>query len=375
MTTFARLLKVEEVNMKLILPAHSQSRRGIGRVDVIVVLAACVLLCAIIGPGLLQNKRGPARVMRCLNNLRQVGLGVINYSSNYNGELPFLSKDVEVTNASGKKGTIPMSWQMQILPTLDATAVLKNIKKNAVVVSGEDPDFRMEIAETERIWLPEFACPDDADSDRTPGGLSYVANAGFISRSLYHGDPKRKHQIGKLSWDGNNASDEPEDVIVSTATGVFWRAHPSFKPSLDFVGTGDGMSTTLMLTENLQAGLWYDTDTAKIGFGLPINDRNGQVLFGAETFFESVKSPLNTQFSGGTLTSSAPQDWRINAGLKAKTGTQPRPSANHEGGVNVMFCDGSVRFLNEKIDPHVYVKLLTPNGVAYGEKPFQTSDY
>ena len=374
MTTFAGLIKAEGVNMKLILLARSQSRRGIGRIDLIVLIIICALLCAVLGPAALQSKRGPAKLMMCMNNLRQVGLATIAFASNHNGELPSLSSDFEITNAAGQTGTMPMSWQMQILPALDAAAVLKNIRKNAVVVSGEDNDVRMEIADTERIWLPDFACPDDVDSDRTPGGLSYVANAGFISRSLYHGDPKGLHQIGKISWDGNNVSNEPKDIEISAATGVFWRAHPSFKSSLDYVKE-DGTSTTLMLTENLQAGPWYETDTAKIGFGLPINDSNKQVLFGAETFFESVQRPLNTQFSGGTLTSSAPQDWRINAGLKAKTGTQPRPSSNHKGGVNVMLCDGAARFLSENIDPHVYVKLLTPNGVSYGERVLQTSDY
>ena len=375
MTTFAGLLKADGVNMKLILQARSQSRQGIGRIDLIVLIVICALLCAVLGPGLLQTKRGPAKLMRCMNNLRQVGLATIAFASNLNGELPSLSSDVEITNAAGQTGTIPMSWQMQILPALDAAAVLKNIRKNAVVVSGEENDVRMEIADTERIWLPDFACPDDVDSDRTPGGLSYVANSGFMSRSLYHGDPKGLHQIGKISWDGNNVCDEPKDIEISAATGVFWRAHPSFKSSLDYVATGDGTSTTLMLTENLQAGPWYETDTAKIGFGLPINDSNNQILFGAETFFESVQRPLNTQFPGGTLTSSAPQDWRINAGLKAKTGTQPRPSSNHKGGVNVMLCDGAVRFLSEKIDPHVYVKILTPNGVSFGERGFQASDF
>jgi hypothetical protein len=375
MTTFAGLFKAEGVNMKLVLQERSQSRRGIGRIDLIVLLVICALLCAIVGPGVLQNKRGPARVMECMNNLRQVGMATINFSASNNGDLPSLSSEVEITNAAGQKGMIPMGWQMQILPMIDTAAVFKNIKKNAVVVSGEVDDFRMEIADTERIWIQLFACPDDLDSYGTSGGSSYIANAGFMSRSLYHGDPKGLHRVGRMSWDGNIVCNEPKDINVSAATGVFWRAHPSYKASIDHVLAGDGTSTTLMLTENLQAGPWYETDTAKIGFGLPINDSNRQVLFGTETFFESVERPLNTQFSGGTLTSSAPQDWRINAGLKAKTGTQPRPSSNHKGGVNSIFCDGSGRFLSERIDPHVYVRLLTPNGVSYGEKKLQTSDF
>ena len=70
-----------------------------------------------------------------------------------------------------------------------------------------------------------------------------------------------------------------------------------------------------------------------------------------------------------------PRDWRINRDLKAATGTRARPSSNHEGGVNVIFCDGSGRFLSDRIDLHVYVKLLTSNGVKYGEGELKQSEY
>ncbi len=39
-----------------------------------------------------------------------------------------------------------------------------------------------------------------------------------------------------------------------------------------------------------------------------------------------------------------------------------RPSANHPGGVNVIFCDGRAVFLNEQIDYYVYCLLMTPDG-------------
>ena len=347
-----------------------------GRIDVIVLIGVGVLLCAIVGPGLLQKRRVISPIM-CLRNLRETGMAAINFAStNDGGELPSLRSDIEITNAAGQKGTMTMSWQTQLLHHIDAAELLRNIRKNAVVASGEENQFRMKIAETERIGIKAFACPEDWDSyKKKSGGSSYVANAGFISRSLYHGDPKGLHQVGTLSWDGNNVYGEEKDIWISAATGVFWQKNRRFYSSLDYAATGDGLSTTLMLTENIQAGPWYETDTAKIGFGLPINDSNGQVLFGAGTFFESIEQPLNTQFFGETLTSSTPQDWRINSGLKAKTGTQPRPSSHHQGGVYAMFCDGSLRFLSEKIDPHVYVKLLTPNGMVYGERPLQASDF
>lgn len=178
-----------------------------------------------------------------------------------------------------------------------------------------------------------------------------------------------------MSWDGNDVAGETADIEVAAATGVFWRKSEAFQPSLDYVGTGDGTTQTIMLSENLQAGKWWDTDTTRLAFSLPIDTVVDRVPFGRGTFFESVERPLNTQFDGGTLSTVSPLGWRINSELKAATGTRPRPSSNHERGVNIIMCDGSGRFLNDRIDPHVYVKLLTPNGVKYGEEELKQSSY
>ena len=53
----------------------------------------------------------------------------------------------------------------------------------------------------------------------------------------------------------------------------------------------------------------------------------------------------------------------------------PRPSSNHTGGVSAIFCDGHGSFLNENIDKGVYVKLITSNGVTYGELTLNQGSY
>jgi prepilin-type processing-associated H-X9-DG protein len=137
----------------------------------------------------------------------------------------------------------------------------------------------------------------------------------------------------------------------------------------------DGTSTTVMLTENLQAGRWYDTDTTHIGFGLPVETKDAQVLFGSGRFFESPAQPLNTEFAGGSIATATPRDWEINSDRNAEKGTRPRPSSNHNRSVNAMFCDGSGRELSDRIDPRVYTKLLTSNGVEYGESALTSNSF
>jgi len=342
-------------------------RAGFTRLDLLVSLGCLLLVGAIIGPGLLSSRQKHHK-LHCLNNLRQTTLAILNAASGTEGKLPLLTAPVAVTSSAGQQATMVASWPVQILPALDAAALLKQIKMNAIIESGQ-----ARIHPDQCLVIDVYACPDDPNAHRIRGRLSYVLNAGFMAQHLYHGDPDRRHIPGTLSWIGVTGDDDA--VAVQQATGVTWQPSAASQPSLDFIHAGDGGSTTLLLAENLQAGNWYDTDTASLAFGFPVPNTKGQVPLGSGQLFESAGKPLNTQFAGGTLDSASPNDWRINRNPKAKSGALPRPSSIHTGGVNAAMCDGSLKFLNENIDPHVYLKLMTPNGAAYGEGELKQSNY
>lgn len=345
---------------------HS-NRRGITRVEVIVVLAACLLVGMLFIPAT-RRARGPARKVQCLSNMRNVGLAAQNFASSNNSKLPPLSNSQTFKNTSGEEGKFIANWATLLLPALDNSALLKQIRLNAIIESGQ-----ARLGDEKQMAIDVFSCPQDPNAFKRPGRLSFVFNSGFISQDVYHGDPGRAHIPGSLAWVG--LPGEAGAIAVHAATGAVWHQSDGFESSLDYISQGDGTSVTLLLTENLQAGNWYDSDTASISFGFPVPNSKGKVPLGAGRIFESEEKPLNTEFDNGTLTTASGQDWRINADLKAKVGTLPRPSSNHVGGVNVIMCDGAGRFLNENIDPHVYLKLLTSNGVMYGEGELKQSDY
>lgn len=370
-----RIGRFDEGNksVKRIRTIESHRRRGISRVDVVVSLCITVLVLTVFGTSI-QSARSLSRRIACLGQLQNVGLSIQNFASGSGGRLPLLTEEIKLKLESGD-GTLAMPWTMQLLPALDFAPVLNNIKRNAIDQIDSRTGATLSMADIDKIWLPVFTCPEDSNAFKKPGKLSYVINAGFMPRTLFHGDPTGLHRLGSLSWDGNQTLDEPQDIQVSASTGVTWRPNQVIQPSLDFISTSDGTSTTILLTENLQAGHWYDIDTARIAFGLPIDAKGGQVPFGSGAFFESAKRPLNTEFAGGTLTTATPQDWQINKDPKAAEGTRPRPSSVHGGGVNVIYCSGSGGFLSDRIDPHVYVKLLTSNGVTFGEGHLKPNSY
>ena len=390
------------------LSTKRQPRRGFTLIELLVVISIIAVLASLIAPAV-QSARRAARKLECLNNIRQVGLAMIAFSSNTGGNLPYLTSDIPISNSNGTGFIYGAGWPMQLLPALDATAVLKNVKSNAVVASGSAAPYSFAVntsANGENIWLPVFTCPDDADSFRRPGGLSFVVNAGFIPQTIWGGPgvgaaetvavggPLDQPYI--IDWNANSHYSldgiypipstsvfDSQDQSVQVATGVFFRAtggqgSNSFQSSLDYLSTGDGTGSTLLLTENLNAGPWNgslgsqtDYGVNYLGFGLRLPVTSAyQVTAGLFT-----PGTLATIIGGFDDPTANPDQWVINRNLGTAPLGTPRPSSQHAGGVNAIMGDGSGRFLNEAVDKHVYAKLLTSNGVSFGERTLNGRDY
>ena len=107
----------------------------------------------------------------------------------------------------------------------------------------------------------------------------------------------------------------------------------------------DGTQHTLLLSENLQAGPWNESIDPLLDLPRTMEDQVGMV------WWIDRGNPENRPVP--------PLDgYQIND-MDAE---RPRPSSNHPGGVNVVFCDGHCQFLREDIDYLVYARLMTPDG-------------
>lgn len=218
--------------MKCVHMRETNRRRGITRVDVIVCLGIAVVIGTVVA-GSILSARAAARKNRCMGNLRMVSISVQNLVSTTGGPLPLLTSELKVKTDS-VEGNLATSWPIVLLPAFDCASVLRSIEANAIARVDETTGATLSIADADKISLEFLTCPEDLNSFEKPGKLSYVINAGFMPRDLYHGDPKGLHRLGLLSWDGNDTLDDPEDIQVSAATGVTWRHNDAFQPSLDY---------------------------------------------------------------------------------------------------------------------------------------------
>lgn len=343
-----------------------QRRKGFTLIELLVVITIIGILVSLTLPAI-QSARASARKLSCLNNMRNVGLAVVNFSSGANSQLPLL---VDPNISSGSTYD-DLSWCTTILPFLDAVGFRQRWDSEAAKAVAGDATAQAYLTDTLNAnRFPVFTCPDDQFSNDL-GALSYVVNIGYVT-DLYNttgvgynsGTGVGHHPLGDTALDGT--SPDTSNAPIKFGTGVFWRPYSS-RMSLDFISAADGMTQTLMLSENLQAGEWSDLDTGSLGFGIDME--------GLELATGSLKLSTSSP-AFALLNSVTTNDSRIGSNLTAAKGAAWRPSSNHpSGAVNVIFCDGSGKSLTPQMDAGVYSRLLTPAGLRYGQEVVDGSSF
>src|SRR4051812_43436788 len=134
-------------------------RRGFTLIELLVVIAIIAVLIALLLPAV-QAAREAARRSQCINNLKQLGLAVMNYESG-NGALPPTSW----LPGSGKGNDFSM--KARLLPFMEQQAAF-----NALNMSYYGTDSRNWTVET--MTINTFLCPSDGNvpsSNATVNGV------------------------------------------------------------------------------------------------------------------------------------------------------------------------------------------------------------
>src|SRR5579871_6589801 len=101
-------------------------RRAFTLIELLVVIAIIAVLIALLLPAV-QQAREAARRSQCKNNLKQIGLALLNYESTYKS-LP----DAAFTTMANGAGSSPnftgtiqaySTWQVSILPFIDQQTI------------------------------------------------------------------------------------------------------------------------------------------------------------------------------------------------------------------------------------------------------------
>ncbi len=352
---------------------QGRNRAGFTLIELLVVISIIATLMSLLLPSI-QAAREAARRTQCLNSLRNLGLSCLAYSETHRGRAPAYGT-YHGTDTNGnllRDGLIPAySWVVELLPYFDQSAVADRWDKAQEFAGVSSRNTTLSA-----LNLPLLTCPSDETAQDQNGGLSYVVNCGVgDSGFLVPEFAPRAHQElphGSVSepfaWGGVTRL-TPTTIAITAELNLFeprieLDELESFMPPVppiqgprgtDLRSLYDGSANVIMMSENNRAGAsvspfysarsWADPSVLSCGFVFPCDISRVSYVPEIAMYPDTSKgSPL------------------INQTRNAVDGQAPFPNSRHPGIVNVVFCDGSARPLNEHIDVSTYVALLTHSG-------------
>jgi prepilin-type N-terminal cleavage/methylation domain-containing protein/prepilin-type processing-associated H-X9-DG protein len=369
--------------------------RGFTLIELLVVVSIIGVLTGLLLPAV-QSAREASRRAQCSNNLKQIGLAMNGYVGVWVA-LPPVCVDQQWDSA-GKPMLQPhQTWSQhaRLLPYLDQNPLYNAINwhfgargsdGDAVYADRTPPDN----ASGGRDSIPQmtvlvtsvaaFLCP----SDNNPGSSGTFIVGGrsqLVAASNYPCNIGLNRRItgGVLdSWalNGPNyvASNWDETVSATRSMDSFLDGTSATATYSEWikgeaVPTGRSRNGLLEVYNLGQNSNFFRTDQQfmQLCNSVPINSANQQWQwkgewwgYGATMIYSHTQTPNRTSCVYHDIN----EDGR-------GTITMASASSNHPGGVNVLFMDGSVRFVKSSVSFRTWYAIATP---SYGE-PVSSESY
>jgi len=299
---------------------------GFTLVELLVVIAIIGILVALLLPAV-QSAREAARRMQCGNNLKQMGLAVLNYESN-NGLLP----PGGITNGPCCDTKSGANWAIAILPQLEQQALYD---KYDFTKFNEDP----ENAFVRETAVEAYVCPSDIDTDKVDMPESGPGNTINYRRGSYRastglGDGQND------SWVAPHNQGSAFGLEADTRGAMYNIGHLSYG-QVAISEIRDGTSNTLLIGEQATV----------------TNPRRR--TFWAYTWAAYSMSEVTSE--SRILLNDYERCVAIGGSPHA---CKRMWSSMHPGAMQFVLCDGSVHTLSTNIDVNVLGALAT---IAGGE--------
>jgi prepilin-type N-terminal cleavage/methylation domain-containing protein len=291
-------------------------RFGFTLVELLVVISIIGILVSLLLPAV-QAAREAARKSQCQNNLKQIGLAVLNYEQAHR-QLP--------PGGVWREGIRGGSVYAYLLPMLEETAAYQALDFRHANV--DDTKFPGTEDRVDSLMIPTLICPSDDRETSYEGRVphNYAASRGPT----------------EVWWNPRSLCDYPwADRALAPLDDPRIFAGPFTRVGTQerMRGIKDGLSKTIFFGEVRP----NCSEHARNGW-LASNNGNG---------YCTTLIPINYD----TCNDASPDpchrsnNWNTEVGFKS----------SHNAGVFFLFGDGSVRFLGEEVDYDTYQLLGAKN--------------
>jgi prepilin-type N-terminal cleavage/methylation domain-containing protein/prepilin-type processing-associated H-X9-DG protein len=335
------------------------SRKAFTLIELLVVIAIIAVLIALLLPAV-QAAREAARRVQCVNNMKQLGLGVLNYESAVGG---FPPQAVQ----SGGPGISAPTWETawgtlpRVLPYMENGQVYN--------AANLDQHYHNPANGTAcSMQISFFICPSEVNLTIGPvdsnGGGPYAVSTevfnigdwyvwgGFgqpISRAPIAYNAARR--IAEMTDGTSQTMLASETRTYGNHRRCFGGGTPQYLPNLSDPNNIPGPQASPAV---YAAGLRNCTNSIGQGHNRWVN---GDASYGGFT----TALPPNYQ---ATINPGYPNEDLVSADENngGPTFAAVMARSYHPGGVNTVFCDGSVRFIKDSISLAVWRALGSING-------------
>ena len=332
-----------------------RNRAGFTLIELLVVIAIIGVLIGLLLPAV-QAAREAARRAQCTNNLKQLGLAMMNYESS-NGSLP----PQQVLQFSGSTVVWKSQWGVssRVAPFLEQSALYNAINYTLGATATANTTAA-------RQTIAAFNCPSEINSQP----FTSTSAAGVVS--IYG--------ISNYPWNVG-------DWYTYQAGGPQNRGAFQANASRPLAAFTDGLSQSLLSAEvKAYTQAYHDCPTViPSGLAVPLSSPDLastlSVLTAAATGCGRAPAQGHTRWVNGNsfydgFTTALPPNTRapngnppVDTDFTSEDEDDGGPTYSivtsrsfHPGGVNGLFGDGSVRFFKSSISLQTWRALGTING-------------